>query len=306
VLKRIAGSTSLLFGMAIASVIGPAQPALAATFTVPTATAASERGLWVWNDSDIGTTAKQNKLLDFSTNKKITTIYLHSEGLLKNTPQLLASFINLAATRNIRVELLFGAPEWTFTQNHQIALALVAKANAFVNSLRGARPVGLHFDVEPHGLPGWATNQSSYSVQLLDLYTKLQKAKLPGMYLNADIAMGYSVVNIVRNGISKPLSHWMVDTVDRTTLMAYRDYAQGPDSIIAHANVPVNYAAKIGKRAYVGVETTCNLDPEKITFCEEGNAEMQAALESVAANYRLNTGFGGVAIHDYRAYLILK
>jgi hypothetical protein len=262
--------------------------------------------MWSWSDSDIGTRAKQNKLLDFSVNKKITTIYIHSEGLLKNNPQLLASFIELAATRNIGVELLFGAAEWTFTKNHPIALGLVTKANAFVNSLRGARPVGLHFDVEPHSLPGWAANQSSYAAQLLDLYAKLQQAKRPDMYLNADIAMGYSGVKLTRNGVSKPLTHWMVDTVDRTTLMAYRDYAQGPDSIIAHGNVPVNYAASIGKRAHIAVETTCNLRPEKITFCEEGNAEMQGALDGVIANYRINAGFGGVAIHDYRAFLILR
>lgn len=262
--------------------------------------------MWIWNDSDIGTRARQNRLLDFSVNKKITTVYLHSEGLLKTNPQLLASFIDLAATRNIRVELLFGAPEWAFTKNHPIALALVTKANAFVNSLRGARPVGLHFDVEPHGLPGWEANQSSFGTQLLDLYAKLKKAKRPDLYLNADIAMGYSVVNLTRNGVSKPLTHWLVDTVDRTTLMAYRDYAQGPDSIIAHGNSPVNYAATIGKRAHIAVETTCNLQPEKITFCEEGNAEMQAALDSVVANYRISAGFGGIAIHDYRAYFMLR
>ncbi len=262
--------------------------------------------MWSWNDSDINTRARQNRLLDFSVNKKVTTIYLHSEGLLKNNPQLLASFIDLAATRNIGVELLFGAPEWTFTKNHQIALALVSKANAFVNSLRGARPVGLHFDVEPHALPGWEGNQSSYGAQLLDLYAKLKQAKRPDLYLNADIAMGYSLVTLTRNGVSKPLTHWLVDSVDRTTLMAYRDYAQGPDSIIAHGNNPVNYAATIGKRAHIAVETTCNLQPEKMSFCEEGEAEMQAGLDSVVANYRINAGFGGVAIHDYRAYFLLR
>lgn len=266
----------------------------------------NERGMWSWNDGDIGTRAKQNQLLDFSIDRKITTIYIHAEGLLKNNPQLLADFIDLAAARNVGVELLFGAPEWTFNGNHQLALALVAKANAFVNSLRGARPVGLHFDVEPHALPGWDSNQASYGSQLLDLYAKLQKAKRPDLYLNADIAMGYSVVNLTRNGVSKPLTQWLADAVDRTTLMAYRDYAQGPDSIIAHGNVPVNYAATIGKRAHIAIETTCNLKPEKISFCEEGNAEMQAALDSVTANYRTSTGFGGVAIHDYRAYRTLR
>jgi hypothetical protein len=313
VLKRITGATVLLLGVALTATAASAATGTALTkkaaradVSLANAAASAERGMWLWNDSDIGTTAKQNQVLNFAVQKKVTTIYLHSEGLLKNTPQLLAKFIAAAASRNVGVELLFGAPEWAFTQNHQIALSLMAKANAFVNSLPGAKPRGVHFDVEPHALPGWQANQTSYGNQLLDLYAKLQKAKLPGLYLNADIAMGYSVVNITRNGKTKPLSYWLVDAVDRTTVMTYRDYAQGPDSIIYHGNGPVNYAASVGKRSHIGVETTCNLEPEKITFCEEGNANMEAALGSVVANYRANTGFGGVAIHDYRAYLILK
>lgn len=316
-LKKIAGPTLLLIGATLAGSTASAANAAASTATLANGVSqvgagilvvppSSERGMWLWHDIDIATTAKRNKVFDFAANKKVTTIYLHSEGLLKNTPELLANFINLAAARNIAVELLFGAPEWTFPENHPIALALVAKANAFVTSLQGAKPRGLHFDVEPHALPGWAANQTSYGNQLLALYEKMQKAKLPGLYLNADIAMGYSVVKITRNGVTKPLSHWLVDAVDRTTAMTYRDYAQGPDSIISHGNDPVNYAATIGKRSYIGVETTCNLQPQKITFCEEGNAEMEAALASVVANYRANSGFGGIAVHDYRAYLTLK
>jgi hypothetical protein len=313
VLKKISGRTLFLVGAALGVITanGAAATVVLAnaipqTGAMPVASPSSERGMWLWNDSDIATTAKQNKVLDFAANRKVTTIYLHSEGLLKNSPKVLANFISLAATRNVGIELLFGASEWTFSANHSIALALVAKANAFVTSLQGAKPRGLHFDVEPHALPGWAANQASYGIQLLDLYAKIQKAKLPGLYLNADIAMGYSEVKITRNRVTKPLSHWLVDAVDRTTVMTYRDYAQGPDSIISHGNDPVNYAATIGKRSHIGVETTCNLQPEKITFCEEGNANMEAALASVAANYRVNSGFGGIAVHDYRAYLILK
>lgn len=314
VFNKIAGPALFVIGVTLAvgaANAAAATPALArglpqAGTGMLAASPSGERGMWLWNDIDIGTIAKQTTVLDFAAGKKVTTIYLHSEGLLKNTPKLLENFINLAASRNIGVELLFGASEWTFTNNHPIALALVAKANAFVTSLQGAKPRGLHFDVEPHALPGWAANQTSYGNQLLALYGKIQKAKLPGLYLNADIAMGYSVVNITRNGVTKPLSHWLVDAVDRTTVMTYRDYAQGPDSIISHGNDPVNYAATIGKRSYIGVETTCNLQPEKITFCEEGNAAMEAALASVVANYRANSGFGGIAVHDYRAYLILK
>lgn len=261
----------------------------------------NDRAMWTWYDADIATTAKQKTMLDFAVGRKINVIFIHSESLLSK-PALLAGFIDRAAARGIKVELLFGAPEWTLTANHAVPLNLLNRAKSFVAGLTGARPVGIHFDIEPHSLPEWASNQVSLGNQLIDLYTKLQAAKGPGLYLNADIAMGYEYVSLTRAGVTKTLSHWMVDTTDSTTLMAYRDYALGEDSITSHAAHPVLYAAAQGKRSTVGVETTCNLQPAKITFCEEGNRKMESSLASVSSFFSTTSGYGGTAIHDYGSY----
>lgn len=258
------------------------------------------RSMWVWNDDDIGTTALQNTLIEFAVSRKINVVSIHAPGLLLNRPTILADFINRAAARQVKVELLFGDPNWMFTANHQQALEQLTRANNFTRSLTGAKPIGVHFDIEPHALGTWDANRVSYSTQLINLYEKMQAAKLPGLQLNVDMAMSYREVLINRNGVSKSLSHWLVDTVDRTTLMSYRDYAFGPDSIIFHSNHPVDYAATKGKQVMVSVETTCGLIPEKVSFCEEGLTEMNAAIDSVYSNYKTNTGFGGMSLHDYR------
>ena len=236
----------------------------------------------------------------------MTVLYIHSENLLRNSPKLLADFINLAATKNIAVELLFGAPEWTFTGNHQYVVDLVTRANAFVASLTGAKPIGLQFDVEPHALSTWSTNEVTYGNQLIDLYTKLRQVKRPDMYINADIALGYRFVNITRNGVTKTLTQWLVDVTDRTTVMSYRDFAIGTDSITDHASHPVNYAATVGKLAYVGVETACAQDPEKVTFCEEGRSALDYSLNNVVSHFSGNRGFGGTAVHHYTSYVVLR
>lgn len=258
------------------------------------------RSMWVWDDEDIATTQLQDAMLNVAVSHKMNVISVHAPGLLMERPAVLATFINRAAARQIKVELLFGQPTWMFAANHQQALNHLARANNFVRTLTGAKPVGVHFDVEPHVLPDWDANRASYGNQLIDLYVKMQAARLPELHLNVDMALGYRDVAITRNGVTKSLSHWLVDTVDRTTIMSYRDFAFGPDSIIYHASHPVDYAATKGKRVMVSVETICGLEPEKITFCEEGLAEMNAAIDSVYANYRSNTGFGGMSIHDYR------
>jgi hypothetical protein len=261
----------------------------------------NDRAMWTWYDTDIATTAKQKTMLDFAVGRKVNLIFVHSESLLSK-PALLAGFIDRAAARGIKVELLFGAPEWTMTANHAVPLNLLNRAKSFVAGLTGARPVGIHFDIEPHSLPEWASNQVSLGNQLIDLYAKLQAAKGPGLYLNADIAMGYEYVSITRAGVSKTLSHWMVDITDRTTLMAYRDYALGEDSISSHAAHPVLYAAAQGKQSMVGVETTCNLQPAKITFCEEGSAKLESSISSVSSYFSTTAGYGGMAIHAYGSY----
>lgn len=260
--------------------------------------ATSDRAMWTWYDSDIATTAKQNKMLDFAQARKVNNIFIHSQTLLAK-PALLAGFLNRAAARGIKVELLFGAPEWALAANHAAPLDLLKRANAFVAGLTGARPAGIHFDIEPHALPEWDTNPVSLGNQLVDLYQKLAAAKGAGLYVNADIAMGYEYVSLTRGGVTKTLSEWMVDQTDRTTLMDYRDYSSGEDSIESHAVHPISYALAHGKRTIVGVETTCNVQPTKVTFCEEGRSRMETQLTNVNTYFASNAGYGGVAIHDY-------
>lgn len=274
---------------------------MSAAATAPSA----YKGMWSWRDRDINTETGQQKLLNFAVNNKITSIYISAEWLMRDSPAQLAAFINSAASKNIAVELLFASHDWALTGKHQIAVDHVHKANQYIRSLTGARPVALHFDVEPHSLPGWATNKVSYGNQLIDLYTKLANVKDPSIPINADIAMGYRTVSITRKGITKSLTKWVIDATDSTTLMAYRDYASGADSIIFHGNHPINYAVKKGKVTYLGVETNCGLEPEKITFCEEKRTGLNTQLGIVVSQYTNNPGFGGVAIHDYAGFSIL-
>lgn len=271
--------------------------------------AASQRAMWSWYDADVRTLALRKSMLNFAVSKGINVVYLHSESLLSDNPAALTSFIKLAAARGIAVELLFGAPEWALAANHATALALAQRAYAFIGSLTGVHPVGLHFDVEPHALPEWASQQEALGNQLVDLYRELARAKPPGLYLHADIALGYAYLTLARDGQSKTLSQWLIEATDRTTVMAYRDVALGADGIVGHAAHPVGYAATLGKLAVVGVETACNAELPKVTFCEEGAAAMQQQLDAVAAYFSGGAGgagFGGFAIHDYRNFRQLK
>jgi len=263
-------------------------------------------GVWVWQQGQAKDPAKAAALLEFAAKHEVTHLYLESQSLLLLDPERLAAFIDEAEAACVAVELLFGAAAWAQTEHHGEALALVDAARTFVDGLAGARPVGLHFDVEPHGLPDWGANQGTYANQYLDLLeamaAKLLGSELP---LTVDVAFWYDGVMVDRGGETRPLSELVQDRVDRVVVMDYRDHAEPPDGIIDNAAAELAYAEQIGRRVRVAVETTCGLEPEKVTFCEEGAIAMTLALELTAQVYARSPAWDGVAVHDHAAWSVL-
>lgn len=263
-------------------------------------------GVWVWQPDTAKDPAKAAELLAFAVEQGVTHVYLESESLLAEAPERLAGFIAEADAQCVAVELLFGDAEWARTENHALALALVEDSLDFVDALAGPRPVGLHFDVEPHGLPDWDAMQGVYAGQYLDLLAvmamNLEGSELP---LTVDIAFWYDGVMVERDGEVRPLNELVQDRVDRVVIMDYRDHAEPPDGILDNAEVEVAYAEQIGRGVRVAVESTCGLEPEKVTFCEEGAIAMILALELAKVTFDGSASWHGVAVHDYEAWSVL-
>lgn len=264
------------------------------------------RSLWVWDKADATDGQRRLKLLDFASTHNVDRLYLQSQSLLSTDEGhwKLTTMITEASARGIEVELLFGDANWTYTANHQTALDLLTLAKQYAAGAT-VKPAGVHFDVEPHTLNEWKTNEAArpgLSDQYVTLLEKLRVNK-GNLQLSADFAIGYKNVMLTRNGVTKELTKWVLDKVDRGYIMAYRDFAAGNnDGIIDHATFAVQYGANLGKPVGIGVETLCGLTPLKVTFCEEGNAWMEQELTKVATQYRSSGGFAGLSIHDYKGY----
>ena len=87
----------------------------------------------------------------------------------------------------------------------------------------------------------------------------------------------------------RPLHELVIDRVPRVMVMAYRDTtgtctAPLPDGIITHSSQELSYAATVGKKVWIGVETI-EVAPAKITFREEGTVPLEAALTETACAY---------------------
>ena len=263
-------------------------------------------GMWVWQQDQAKDPAKAAQLLEFAAAHEVTHLYLESEALLVEDPERLVAFIGEADAACVAVELLFGAAAWAQAEHHAEPLALVEGALALVAGVVGPRPVGLHFDIEPHGLPDWDVDPEGYASEYLDLLD-VMAANMQGseLSLTVDIAFWYDTVMVERDGATRPLSELVQDRVDRVVVMDYRDHAEPPDGIIDNAAAEVDYAEQVGGLVRIAVESTCGIEPEKVTFCEEGAIAMFLALELTASVYSASPAWDGVAVHDHAAWSVL-
>ena len=142
-------------------------------------------------------------------------------------------------------------------------------------------------------------------IEFTDLIEKLNAITAPvPLQLTVDIPFWFDGERIFRGGQKKrPLNQWVQDLSDRVVLMDYRDTAS---LIIKFAANEIRYGDKIGKKVGIGVETQCGQEPAYVSFCDKGNAAMEAALAAVQSRYASNKSYDGISIHHYGSYLTLR
>lgn len=267
----------------------------------------TRRQMWIWGNTVATAAYERDSLFGFARRKGIGTLYLDCGGIIGNDKDVLGRFLDSAHARGLAVELLFGAPEWALAKNHAIPVGLARKAVALADSLRKlgrSAPNSIQMDVEPHSLAEWTGDPNGTYNQFIDMFVEIAAAlKGSGIGITACIPRWFDERMVLRNDRTRPLSDWLADATDRLTLMDYVDNANG---IIAGAAHEIAYADSTGKEVVVGVETMPGLDPPSVSFAEEGEAAMNAALEQTTAQYQARPGFFGVAIHHWGTYPAMK
>jgi hypothetical protein len=86
--------------------------------------------------------------------------------------------------------------------------------------------------------------------------------------------------------------------------MAYRNKASGVDGILVHSEADISVMEKLGKKAWIGVETGPNRgdDPPKITFWNRPPTEFDGEIKEVETQMAARKGYGGLLIHSYEHY----
>jgi hypothetical protein len=266
------------------------------------------RGLWIWDSGVVTNVRAQREFFGFVQLRGVSDAYLHAYSLISDSPQELEGFISEAHDVGLQVDLLAGDPTWALSSTYPIALGFVQQAISYTERVaQCSRPTGVHLDVEPYLLPEWDSDRPGTITQYLDLLSAVKQELETSssiLTLTVDIPLWYDSIEATHQNSTKPLDQHVQDVADRVVIMAFRDSAEGHDGIIYHTQREVDYAQGVSKKVVVGVETN-EVEPEKVTFFEEGAEVMEGELVLVKQHYQSDEAFRGIAIHDYAGYRVL-
>jgi hypothetical protein len=279
------------------------------------------KSMWVWNFSTaVATPETRRNLIDFTKANKINLLYVNTGKVLPDHSEEFSALIEKAHSNGIQVFALDGDPLWALTVNHAAALNRIQEVFDFNTAHPQTKFDGIQHDVEPYALPEWMDDQAGTAVQYLQLLNESQnKINHYDSSLQYDVTIPFHYeesvpqVKATYNGVSKALSYHILDIVDSVTVMDYRNAAGNTDGNhdgqIDHGKQEVAYAAFIGKQAIIAAETTPPGSPgipDAITYFNYGKVYMNAALQKVIDYFAHNPGFGGIAIHHYDSYVLMK
>ncbi|OGV37784.1 MAG: hypothetical protein A2020_05330 [Lentisphaerae bacterium GWF2_45_14] len=262
------------------------------------------RALWVWETEEI--IREQDgvkKLIKFSTEKNIGTIFLYSgkELFAKDAERSeIKKLLKAAHAAKIKVHALDGWPDAVYEENRGEFISSLKNILEFnAESKADERFDGFQSDVEPYNLPEFkASPEKRREIEGLFVGLHAECRKIAGEKFKLGLA------------ISERYSHEetsvpeeMLKIVDYLAVMAYRSNAE---KIINSSAYFVDAASIAGKKVWVGVETgKPDGEPASISFFGRSECEMEKVLERVIMQFSGREAFAGIAIHSYKSYVIM-
>ncbi|HUZ45392.1 MAG TPA: hypothetical protein VMW54_02020 [Terriglobia bacterium] len=283
--------------------------------------AAPYHSMWVWKTAELlNNPQAANRLFDFCSRTGLKEIYLSidfdaSPGhripvSIPDGPSY-GAFLKAAHQRGLLVEALAGAPVWAASAYHARALGAV-RAILELNARMGAegRFDGIHFDVEPYLLLGFAA--PGYRKLLLKEYLEMlaqcsAAAHKGHVAFACDIPWWFFPVSpaareeltVSFDGTEKTVGEHVADLLDSVTIMDYRNEADGSGGIITFGIPALAYAAEIHKKIRIGLETSAET-PTAVTFAVAvSTGKFFAKLRQ--EHLEDQRSFEGYALHAIRA-----
>ncbi|RXJ00373.1 amidase [Anaerobacillus alkaliphilus] len=256
---------------------------------------------WLWDTNEIVT--NEQEVLRFLQEKNVTDLYLQiNRQIHVNTYR---SFIEKATKLNIKVHALDGAPTWATRNGSKQYKPLIDWIRNYQSQATADQKFsGIHLDVEPYLLADWQKNQKNtvefYQQFVIDFRSLANDLKIE---YALDIPFWFDEINYRNKFGTGLLSEWLINQTDTVTIMAYRNFAEGPNGIIDLVKTEVAYAETKGKKVIIAVETEPSSEGTHISFSSLSVLDQE--LQKVINHYEKNTSYAGTAIHHYASWKTL-
>lgn len=241
------------------------------------------KALWVWEtDKILNHPDEQDQFISFCKKEKFTDIYFQipyksqkekEDWKVKWDDSKIKIFIRRTHLANMKVYALDGDPKFALKKWHPQVLNLVESVIEYNHEVsKIERFDGIHFDIEPYSLPNFFSKKKKIILaEYLHLLKKTHAlTRKNNLIFGVDIPTWFDRTDENLKPIAKlegrPMSEWILDTVDQLTLMDYRTQAEGAHGIIQEAVNEIKYAEKVGKKVFIGLETNKTYDDITLSF----------------------------------------
>ncbi len=269
---------------------------MSATPTVPPA-GEHVRGMYVWQAEQL--VAEPDEILAFAKQNGVNLLYTRLD--LDQPFAVYKDFVRQAHAAGIEVHAMGGHPIWALSENRGRIMRLVKWVQQYNESVSAdERFRGIHLDIEPYVMPIWQKNKDEVLRQWMGNIEAFvtETKKDPSLETSVDLAVWLD--NSPTPGdAATPFSHWMISQLDHTTLMAFRNHAEGAGGIVAVVKNKIEYASEIDKKLIVAVEMKESHEGHYVSFYEKGRGEMNRQLELAEQLLEKYPAYQGNAVHAY-------
>jgi hypothetical protein len=248
----------------------------------------SNKAMWVWETEKIIKNPEEWKVFfDFINKQQFTDLFVQipyeakkngTEWTVSWNSAEMRSLLTKLNAAGIKVHALDGDPRFALKEWHGRSIALLEKIIAYNQSVSPQeRFYGIRYDNEPYLLPQFG---GIYKEQVLKEYLELAEksqalARQAGLVFGVDIPFWLDGFNEFFEPAAsvegRPMSERIIDVVDNVGIMDYRTVAYGADGVIEHGTNELKYAAKKGKKVFIGLETVWLPDETIYSFSPKGS-----------------------------------
>lgn len=286
-------------------------------FTKPVETRDQVRATWLWTPETI--VQHPEDVLSLCRRTNINTLYVRvGYDYTVSDTDAFKKFNKRARALGIHVIATEGNPSWGLIPDHPDATFFIKNILDFNDEADEMEQFyGVQLDIEPYDTPQFHENKRYYTgVWIQNIQNLYQLVKENDNQLQVGGAFPawlnhYEYAPTPSEYDGRSADRVFMDLLDFYVIMAYRDTVSGngkpelPGSIDSISRETLRYAQN--HKCIIAIETIKVLHDgtplhEALTFYQEGPTAVHQAVSSIEDRYAGQSGFGGVAIHEYNQW----